>query len=256
MVFSLPSGIRHACTKRLLGALVGAAVWLCCTPPPATAQSQFNTGSPAPMQQGHDECAYENDGMCDVPHICASGDYKDCGTNPPPMDPEDAFREATDPCACSVNGTSGGTPVPNIGCADHLNSSGPFCWTLMGTQCSWARPSVSRPGAAWRSCRPSGTHDALEDPCQYTGDGMCDVPRFCAVGDYHDCANATATGHFMGPICPPSVSTVGQQTSVYYPIRDSEVMPSLCCSDNECVVPSDGEWAYTFQTYDALTVSS
>ncbi len=29
------------------------------------------------------------------------------------------------------------------------------------------------------------------DPCQYTNDGSCDVPKYCAAGDYADCSNAT-----------------------------------------------------------------
>ena len=41
----------------------------------------IHTGTPASSSSSSDPCQYANDGQCDVPEYCFSGDYADCGTS-------------------------------------------------------------------------------------------------------------------------------------------------------------------------------
>jgi hypothetical protein len=56
------------------------------------------------------------------------------------------------PCACTLDGLSGGVPVPQKGCADHFNDGSEWCYVHDSVTCLSASPSGSFPGAAWKSC--------------------------------------------------------------------------------------------------------
>ena len=63
---------------------------------------------------------------------------------------------ALGPCACSVDGVSGGVPTARRGCGQHLLPPDPgyFCMVVNPAACPSATPSASYPGAAWVDCQP------------------------------------------------------------------------------------------------------
>jgi hypothetical protein len=65
------------------------------------------------------------------------------------------------PCACTLDGLSGGVPVPQKGCADHFEDGREWCYVHDSVTCLSASPSGSFPGAAWKSCDAGKVHAAL-----------------------------------------------------------------------------------------------
>merc|ERR1711998_3906 len=72
--------------------------------PPAfpTFAPQFPTAVPVSQMTsaGGDPCEYANDGACDVPQYCSSGDWTDCGAYAPPM--QYICQQVSESAACSV----------------------------------------------------------------------------------------------------------------------------------------------------------
>jgi hypothetical protein len=56
------------------------------------------------------------------------------------------------------------------------------------TATATVRPTSSPTVATLRPTSLAPTFSALIDPCAYQNDGICDVPSYCAVGDYVDCS--------------------------------------------------------------------
>jgi len=119
-----------------------------------------------------DPCDYANDGECDVPQNCASGDYADCGGS-------------SSGGSNSGGASSGGNPAKN--CPKCLGGC------LAEGQCYTYDPKgVDGPSNAvvCKDKLQGIACPATEDPCQYAFDGTCDVPEHCSEGDFHDCGTS------------------------------------------------------------------
>jgi len=148
-----------------------------------------------------DPCKHANDGECDVPQNCASGDYADCGSSSDPCDyANDGECDVPQNCASGDYADCGGSSSggSNSGGASSGGNPAKNCPKCLGGclaegQCYTYDPKgVDGPSNAvvCKDKLQGIACPATEDPCQYAFDGTCDVPEHCSEGDFHDCGTS------------------------------------------------------------------
>ena len=150
---------------------------------------------------GPDACQYSGDGECDEPQYCPVGtDTADCGGGGGPSAP------SSQGCACASSSYINGE-FSHQGCGTGIDltqfgfQNNPWC-TTDPQSCHGAL------GSGTDYCSPGDQADA----CQYSGDGECDEPQYCAAGtDTADCSGGAgpSVGVPVGCECALTTSMDG-----------------------------------------------
>lgn len=125
-------------------------------------------------QTSSDPCQYDNDGECDVPAHCATGDYVDCGTS------TGSTAHLTETQHCSDFSGSGQCGA----CTQHFEDwglQGDWACSYCSTSGECTTSSVAVCTGNWigdESCqRCHATSCGSNSQCPYTNDGECDEGR-------------------------------------------------------------------------------